>query len=249
MGNLMKSLIKTMLMRAGIRVTRNGHLNRFQATEDSLKSIARRGLSPTVIIDGGANIGSFARDMRVIFPDAKIHCIEPQPGCREALEKLAGEADGRVIYHPIALAAPERHGTTMAMTTDDAMQSTGAHLSPERLEGLMVPLETLDSRLVTSLLPSDRVLLKLDLQGYELEALRGSSETLSKTECIITEVSFYSQAYEPPISEIVAFLAGFGFDLYDVAAIYARPRDNRPRQGDFIFIHRDAPIARDTAWS
>jgi hypothetical protein len=66
---------------------------------------------------------------------------------------------------------------------------------------------------------------------------------------VLTEVSFYAQSYEPPISVLVAILAQYGFELYDIAAVYARPRDDRPRQGDFIFARRGSLIVADTRWS
>ena len=94
----------------------------------------------------------------------------------------------------------------------------------------------------------DRCLLKLDLQGWELEALKGTKGILDRIEVILTEVSFFVQAYEPSIEELVYFLNEQGFALYDIAALGARPRDNRAHQGDFVFVRRDSPLMADTAW-
>jgi FkbM family methyltransferase len=67
--------------------------------------LKRRGFAPEVIVDGGANIGNFARMARRIFADATIHLIEPQPACQEALTRLA-KAEGFVL-HDAALVSPE----------------------------------------------------------------------------------------------------------------------------------------------
>lgn len=72
-------------------------------------------------------------------------------------------------------------------------------------------------------------LLELDLPGFELHALRGAAASLLRFDVILTEVSFFSQAYEPTISNLIVFLFEHGFELYDIASLSARRRDDRPR--------------------
>ena len=93
------------------------------------------------------------------------------------------------------------------------------------------------------------MLLKLDLQGYELEALAGGERTLAATDVVLTEVSFFAQAYEPPIARLVAFLAARQFELYDICALGGRRRDGRARQGDFVFARKGSALSADTRWS
>ncbi len=244
----MKRLLKSILAHTPYRIQRRTRLNRFQAVEESLASLTARGFSPRAVIDGGANIGVFTRTAMALFPDAVVHAVEPQPGCLPALEALRAESGCRLVVHPFALCAPEDDGTSLLLATDAATISTGAHVTTGG-EGLSVPCRTLDSMLALYSAAIERALLKLDLQGYELTALHGATATLAKTDVVLTEVSFYAQSYELPISALVAFLAGHGFELYDVASIFARPRDDRPRQGDFVFVRTSADLAEDKAWS
>jgi len=72
---------------------------------------------------------------------------------------------------------------------------------------------------------------------------------LSSIEIILTEVSFFSQAYEPSILELLAFLDEKGFLLYDVAALAGRTRDNRLRQGDLIFARKGTRLLEDGNWA
>lgn len=113
---------------------------------------------------------------------------------------------------------------------------------------LEVPCVTLDGLLARAIKPGDGSLPKLDLQGYELNATLRASETLQCCDVILSEVSFYAQAYEPPISELTAFLTDRGFELYDIASLYARPRDYRPRQGDLIFVLSDSSLVAYKSW-
>jgi FkbM family methyltransferase len=79
--------------------------------------------------------------------------------------------------------------------------STGAHVSSV-VGAVPVTAVTLDS-LFGSITPDDRTLIKLDLQGYELNALRGGTALLRSAEAILAEVSFFAQAYEPSITELL----------------------------------------------
>ncbi|NBB23587.1 FkbM family methyltransferase [Porphyrobacter sp. SLTP] len=248
----MRSFLKAALAITPYKLLRHRHGNRFSSNEDALASLRRRGFVPLRVIDGGANIGDFSRFAMKLFPEAVVHAIEPQPGCYAALDTLRMEAGGRLTVHPVALCGPEQDGSTLAIASDAALTSTGAHVV---LDGepstptIEVPCVTLDRLFADVCSQGDRSLLKLDLQGFELHALRGASALLESFEVILTEVSFYAQAYEPSISDIVALLAAKGFELYDIATLYARPRDDRPRQGDFIFVRTGSSLASDKAWS
>lgn len=202
-----------------------------------------RGFSPKVVIDGGAHLGEFSTTVSAIFPQAKFHLIEPQPACLAHLRRLVRERG--FVLHECALT--DRPGEIFLL--DTKVPSTGAHVKPEPgLDTVSVPGNTLDALFGDSIRPSDRVLLKLDLQGFELHALRGGLETLGSIEAILTEVSFYAQAYEPPIAELTEFLADRSFRLYDIAALAARKRDNRLHQGDFVFVSDASPLLADSRW-
>ena len=54
----------------GLRVVRAKPANRFDAMCDSLRTIARAGFVPTIVIDAGANMGQWARKASAVFPDA-----------------------------------------------------------------------------------------------------------------------------------------------------------------------------------
>jgi hypothetical protein len=137
------------------------------------------------------------------------------------------------------------------MSTDDSSTSTGAHVinaAASQNKIIRVPCTTIDRILAEAADGESGHLLKLDLQGYELNALRGAQVSMRQIDVILTEVSFYAQAYEPPIATLVAFLADNGFELYDIAALSSRRRDDRPHQADFVFVRSDSPLAADRAW-
>ena len=52
----------------------------------------------------------------------------------------------------------------------------------------------------------------------------------------------------PVFGDVMAFLQARGFALFDVASLGGRPRDQRLRVGDAIFIRRRSPLGQDV-WS
>jgi FkbM family methyltransferase len=245
---VLKDAVKSILRHTPYRVIRARDANRFQAIEESLISLANRGFKPLRIIDGGANVGDFARLSAAIFPGATVHLVEPQPACHAALARL--ERDSLFRLHTVALGA---ENSSIDLAIDPTGVTTGAHVLtdaelPSGVGRVQVPVARLDTLLAAEIVTADRCLLKLDLQGWELEALKGADRILDRIEVILSEVSFFAQAYEPSIEVLVHFLDEHGFALYDIAALAARRRDNRAHQGDFLFIRRDSSLMADTAW-
>jgi FkbM family methyltransferase len=223
------------------RIVRNKGANRFQAIETCLLAMKRRGFAPGTIIDGGAYAGSFSIAAQKIFPNAIFHLIEPQPACSGSLRELC--ATRGFVFHECALA--EYQGCISLAAS--LQPSTGAHITSDRENAVSVIAETLDG-LFGSLTRNDRPLLKLDLQGYELNALQGGATLLKSVEAILAEVSFYAQAYEPMIATLVSFLNDNGFQLYDIASLSGRARDNRLHQGDFVFVRTGSQLVQDGRW-
>jgi FkbM family methyltransferase len=86
----------------------------------------------------------------------------------------------------------------------------GSHNVPSGT--MKVPMVTLDA-LVERFALKPPFLLKLDLQGFELAALRGGANTLKQTDAVICETSYSD------FSAISAFLCEHNFDLFDLTQI------------------------------
>jgi FkbM family methyltransferase len=240
----MKQFIKHLLSHTPYRIVRSKDANRFQAIDTALGGLKERGFSPAIIVDAGAHLGWFSLMARKYFPEATCHLIEPQPACAPTLKVLGGNTGFR--FHAFALA--ERPGEVLMNKSDRPNTGAQIKLSPD--EGtIAVAATTLDVLFDKSLSVGDRTLLKMDLQGYELHALRGGESILPSIEVIFTEVSFFGQAYEPSIVELVTFLKVHDFELYDIASLMGRSRDNRLCQGDFIFVRKDSQLAQDKRWN
>ena len=239
----MKQFVKAALAHTPYRIVRARGANRFEAIESCLQHLREHGYAPKIVIDGGAHIGSFSLATKGLFSSATHHLIEPQPACFAQLDALCA----REGFHLHKCALGSEVGELRMAAGDEP--STGAHISDADTGTAVIAASTLDALFAGSVAASDRALLKLDLQGYEMHALSGAREVLPRIEVILSEVSFFQQAYEPKIADLVSFLAAKNFILYDIAALSGRTRDNRLKQGDFVFVRSDSPLMADDRWA
>jgi len=250
--NAIKRQLKAIIELTPYRVRRAQALNRFESFSDGLSLLAQFGFSPTHIIDGGANVGEFAMMAHARFPRARVHMIEPQPACEEPLRRLCQQSP--FSYHPYALVAPERSGTSIAFVVTPGAVTTGAHIAAGAIGGdaaqVEVQARSLDDVMAAELGPDERILLKLDLEGHELEALKGASRVLQSTEVVLAESAFFGdpRPSNTPL-QLSALLARHGFSLFDVLAISGRPRDRRARQCDLLFVKDTSPVSADQSWN
>jgi len=247
-GMSLKQIVRDAIKRAGYVVHR-WPINRFEGMEDALALLVRRGYRPRVVIDGGANRGQWFGLASAIFPDAAFHVVEPQGVCWADLDRAAA-ARGRTTVHRTAMSAPGV--SRVLMTGGGNAGNTGAFVFPAA-EGHPIDLEssatTLDALFASTVTREDRTLLKLDIEGHELEALRGATALLHLVEVIVCEVRFFDMyaSGRPEFADIVAFLDACNFMVYDIDMLSSRPRDLRLRFGDVIFVRRGSPLTEDVA--
>ena len=84
-----------------------------------------------------------------------------------------------------------------------------------------VPVITINSLLEDGSISMPQ-LVKLDVEGFELEALRGGDQLFGNTEVFILEVTpGPPQAHRPVFHEVASFMAGRGYYIVDL--LYQRP--------------------------
>ena len=104
-----------------------------------------------------------------------------------------------------------------------------------------LPMKTLDDIVDESV--RNPVFLKLDVQGYEIEVLRGAKQVLTKTEVILTEISLIEYNTGAPLfAEVVAWMRDCGFVAYDICGYARRESDNALFQIDVIFVREQSAL-------
>ncbi len=137
------------------------------------------GMELASVVDIGANVGQFSLLVRALHPAARIVAFEPLPGSGGPLP--AGfRWDGRVTLHEAAV-SPEAGTATMHVSA--AADSSSLLPISERQSELFPGTEEVGTTDV-AVGPLDQfvnvsevqapAMLKIDVQGFELEVLRGS---------------------------------------------------------------------------
>ena len=88
-------------------------------------------------------------------------------------------------------------------------------------------------------------LIKVDVQGAELQVLAGATRTLRETEAVILEVTLFGTIIGgPQFSDVVAFMKQHGFVAYDFCGFLYRPFDNALSQVDMVFVREQGLFRR-----
>jgi len=192
------------------------------------------------VIDVGANRGQFGLFAARRFPGAELHCFEPLPEARETLMSVL-RGHPRLRVHGVALGARNSTETFNVAASDDSSSlltatrtQTASFPKAAVAERRSVEVGRLDD-VISPEAVSRPCLLKIDVQGYELEVLRGAEIVLDAVDQLLVECSFV-ELYEgqPLAAEIVARCAERGFPL---DGVFSLVHDERGRclQGDFLF--------------
>lgn len=198
------------------------------------------------VIDVGAHTGEFASGLRGVLPDCTIHSFEPQQDAFEALTRRMAAYSGVHVYRTALGSSPgtatfHRNAFTKASSllpiSDMHRQAFGWTDAGTPIE---VPVDTLDNALDLGGGNGGRVLLKLDVQGFELEVLRGAVRTLPAIDHVLVETSVGGPLYEreATFDDVYRFLADRGFRFTGIWDQMRDPRNDTPLQVDALFGRR-----------
>jgi FkbM family methyltransferase len=205
-----------------------------------LADVGRFGVQPRTVFDIG--VGSGTPWLYEAFPAAKLVLVEPQSGFRA---DIAGwQAKLNADYHPVALGAqaslaemfvPDLAATSASLKmwsaeTAGLIEQRG-QASSGRVEAIRV--QTLDD--INEYEPP--FLLKIDVEGSELDVLRGGQRTLAATHLVLLEASIMPRFQnEPNFLELASYLNRCGFDLFDLVELAQDTLGGRLRYVDAAFI-------------
>ncbi|HJU09409.1 MAG TPA: FkbM family methyltransferase [Candidatus Binataceae bacterium] len=181
--------------------------------------LKRFGYSPAVVYDIGASDGCWSTSTLPVFNGAAFHLFEPLgfslPEYHEPL-KHSLNAHPEFRLHQIALSS--RTGKEDLFVFCDVRGSTLLDVPPGYYLENKVEVESwrLDDFVAAHHLRPPNV-IKIDVQGFELEILKGGAETVSKADILVLETWLYRRygPQMPVLGEIISFLSPLGFRLTD----------------------------------
>jgi FkbM family methyltransferase len=205
-----------------------------------LSNLKRNGFVPNAIIDAGAYEGRWTEQVKTIYPSSPVLMIEANPdkeSCLCAVQKKLGPT---LSFERTLLGATARQGVTFYS------METGSSVMPEATSVPRMPI-TLDMQTLDDVTSRAAVvgplLVKLDVQGYELEVLRGAERTLQHTEVIVLELSLleYNRG-APLVAEVLAEVGAMGYAIYDICGQHRKRSSRVLVQMDAIFVRESSPL-------
>jgi FkbM family methyltransferase len=241
-------LLKQWARRLGydVRKLRGGDALRSRIGE-SYALMARLGLRPATVIDVGVANGT--PELYEAFPQAHFLLVEPlrefEPQLHSILARYrgsyvlaaAGAAAGEAVFnvHPAYLDGSSLYRETAGAAADGYERS--------------IPLVRLDD-LIGERALAGPFLIKVDVQGAELEVLRGAEQTLQQAAAVVLEVSLFQfMRGAPELHTVLAFMHERGFVAYDIILGWNRPLDQALGQVDIVFVQEHGPFRQSHAYA
>ncbi|MDZ7266540.1 MAG: FkbM family methyltransferase [candidate division KSB1 bacterium] len=207
-----------------------------------VSALVKQGLRPATVLDVGANVGQFAVAAARLFPGVHVHSFEPLPECVTRLRRHAARL-GNISVHPVALG--ERAGEMAMRVNAQSRASSLLPLAPAHREAfpaaqeecqITVRVATLDEMLAGTTLPPP-VLLKIDVQGYEAQTLRGATRTLPQVDYAVLETSF-KPLYNGELlfMDLVRLMENQGMRFSRPVGWLAAPKTGEVLQMDALFV-------------
>lgn len=196
------------------------------------------------VIDIGAHTGEFSSAIRAVLPGVRVYAFEPLPDCFERLTaKFERYPDCRAFH--VALGQQPGHVTFWRSSFSKSssvlpMATLHQNAFPwsASCSQVDVRLETLDDYQNEMELIS-KVLMKIDVQGYEDRVLKGSTLVLNRVDYVLVEVSF-RPLYEGQAGfhDVYHLLLESGFSYAGNLDQLLSPLDDSVLQADALFLRQ-----------
>jgi FkbM family methyltransferase len=193
------------------------------------------------VVDVGANRGQFALAARHFHPDAQLISFEPLPSAAKIYRSVFA-ADARASLIPAALGPASGEAVIHVSGLDHSSSLLPITATQETLFPGTAQVGTDTVRVARLAEHVSEVeapaLLKVDVQGFELQALAGCEDLLDKFAWIYVEASFIElYAGQAFADDIIAWLHARGFALRGIFDV-AYDAHGDAVQGDFLFAPR-----------
>jgi len=176
------------------------------------------------IFDLGANYGSVTIEYKKIFPDASVYAFEPFPDIFKSLKETMSVMKGVYVFDK---AVADKTGTRTFYVNENAdtnslfkSQETGMSSDQMARNKSSIEVKTIS---LDEFCEEKNIqfidILKMDIQGGELDALKGAAKLLreKKIGLIYAEAFFIPQyAQQPLIQDLMVYLDSVGYQLQDI---------------------------------
>jgi FkbM family methyltransferase len=218
---------------------------------ERLRVLKKFGFEPKLVLDIGANVGQWNIGFKRIYPDCRVVSFEANEECFENLER------NNIEFHGGLLGSGEKSEMDFYFSGEQKA-ATGASVFREKTcfyddnvaVSYKVPVKVLDDVIEEIVgTPVERFdMIKIDVQGAELEVLKGGLGCLAKTDIVLLEISVmrYNEG-APLLADVVRFMDEHGFSMFDIVENHYI--NDCCMQVDALFLKRSSAFTKSIAKS
>jgi FkbM family methyltransferase len=200
----------------------------------SLESI-KKYFEPKSILDIGANVGQFYNEIKNIFPNSYYYLVEGSESCEVVLETL------NVDYSICLLSDSEKEVDFYIRKNEP--RCTGNSIYRENTsfyDDDQILIEKKQTKTLSNLLNNQKFdLIKIDVQGSEIDIINGGLDIIKEAKGILMEVSLMEYNQNSPTKDFVyEYMDNLGFKPVELIGNINHPLTYELIQQDILFLNK-----------
>jgi len=195
----------------------------------ALLNLKSCGFNPATVIDVGAQVGT--PELFEVFPDAHHVLIEPVQEHEPVLKGICQRL--KSAEYMMAAVSARSGSATLSVTENLQFATIDRQLSDSSNNRAIETISLNEFCAMRSF--ADPFLVKIDVDGVEIEVLKGSSTIIAPDNVFVIEASMLDD--HPRFARIIDFFRPYGFVLHDIVDHLYRPIDNALWQVDVVMVH------------
>jgi FkbM family methyltransferase len=200
-----------------------------------------------LILDIGANVGQFAQSVLDNGYSGKIISFEPIKNCHEKLTQKAKSVKNWVIYDQGAIGSKEEWveiNISKNSVSSSILGIKKAHIEGEP-DSKYIAKEKVKVRRLDDVIRAEdffkKIFIKIDVQGFEMEVLKGGQNVLNQASLVSIELSLVPMYENNGIiyTDVIKYMEDHGFYLFGVQTGFVNKETGQVLQADGLFAKKD----------
>ena len=200
----------------------------------SLESI-KKYFEPKSVLDIGANVGQFYNEIKFIFPNAYYYLVDGSESCEVVLETL------NVDYSICLLSDYEKEVDFYIRKNEPRCTGTSIYRENTSFyDDDQILIEKRQTKTLSNLLNNQVFdLIKIDVQGSEIDIINGGLDIIKEAKGILMEVSLMEYNQNSPTKEFVyKYMDNLGFKPVELIGNINHPLTYELIQQDILFLNK-----------